>query len=46
MKSIVRNRFLRSLAIRERVRTFLVRMQFGSVEPGSPFWERMAASAH
>jgi hypothetical protein len=29
-------------AIRQRVRTFLVRMQFGSADVGSPFWERLA----
>ena len=47
MQSIIRNPFSRrSLGIRERLRTFLVRMQLGSVDAGSPLWERLAAPAH
>jgi hypothetical protein len=47
MQSRIRNPFSRrSLGIRERVRTFLVRMQLGSVDPGGPFWERLAAPSH
>jgi hypothetical protein len=45
MKSKDHTSFLRSLGIRGRIRTFLVRMQFGTVQPAAPFWERMAAPA-
>jgi hypothetical protein len=45
MKSTGHTSFFRSLGIRERIRTFLVRMQLGSVAPAAPFWERMSAPA-
>jgi hypothetical protein len=49
MHSRIRNPFTfsrRSLGIRGRIRTFLARMHLGSVDAGSPFWERLAAPAH
>ena len=47
MQSVIRNPFSRrSLGIRERIRTFLVRMHLGSVDARSPFWEQLAAPAH
>jgi hypothetical protein len=35
----------RSLAVGQRIRVFLVRMQLGPVEQAAPFWERMAKPA-
>jgi len=45
MKSTGTRLFFRSLGIGGRIRTFLVRMQLGSVDSRAPFWERMAAHA-
>jgi hypothetical protein len=35
----------RSFGLRDWFRSFLVRMQLGTIDPGTPFWERMAKPA-